>query len=96
MPLSNVVILLCLDPLVDDSVDFAHRLHQNNIKVRLQVYDFLPHSFLDFSLLLPEVRDAIDQMGQWMKSHCTFTAQQPSFSRTNSNKRKPKIIESHP
>lgn len=39
-----------MDPLLDDSVAFAHRLRSLNKWVHLQVVDNLPHGFLSFAI----------------------------------------------
>ena len=56
------------DPFVDDSVDFAHRLAQNGVPVRLKVYDQLPHSFWDFAPLLPQAQDAVNLAASWIRA----------------------------
>jgi len=57
-----------LDPFLDDAVDFAHRLHQNTRTCRLKVYSSLPHSFLNFTPILPVAEQAVEQAAEWMKA----------------------------
>lgn len=61
------IIAGSLDPFLDDSVDFAQRLSQLNVPVRLSVAELLPHSFLDFSMLLPESKKCVERLAQWLK-----------------------------
>lgn len=46
-----------LDPLFDDSVEFAKRLHSLNNDVELYILDGLPHGFLGFHLVSQEARE---------------------------------------
>lgn len=46
-----------LDPLFDDSVEFAKRLHSLNNDVELYILDGLPHGFLSFHLVSQEARE---------------------------------------
>jgi acetyl esterase/lipase len=55
------------DPFVDDSVDFAHRLTENGVKVKLRIFDEAPHSLWDFAPLLPVSQQAVDLTATWMK-----------------------------
>ena len=41
------------------------RLRDNGVPVRLQFCPNLPHLFFNFSLVLPEARDAIFQVAAW-------------------------------
>lgn len=43
------IITLTLDPCLDDSICFARKLRDLNVKVQLDVLDGLPHGFLNFS-----------------------------------------------
>jgi len=56
------------DPFLDDSVDFAHRLHANAVPCRLRVYKRLPHNFLDFSPYLSDANRAVGLAARWLKS----------------------------
>lgn len=43
------IITLTLDPCLDDSICFARKLRDLNVKVQLDILDGLPHGFLNFS-----------------------------------------------
>lgn len=43
------IITLSLDPCLDDSIMFAKKLRDLNVKVQLDVLDGLPHGFLNFA-----------------------------------------------
>ena len=74
------------DPFIDDAIDFAHRLDENNVAVRLKVYDQLPHSFLDFSPILSQSTDAITLAAEWLQSHFKSESKQlTSFNSTKLN-----------
>lgn len=47
-PATNI-LSLSLDPCLDDSIEFAKKLRDLNVKVRLDVLDGLPHGFLNFA-----------------------------------------------
>ena len=47
-----------MDPLFDDSIEFAKRLRAVNNKVELYVVDDLPHGFLNFYMVCQEGREA--------------------------------------
>ena len=49
-----------MDPLFDDSIEFAKRLRAVNNKVELYVVDDLPHGFLSFYMICQEGREAND------------------------------------
>ncbi|CAL1531773.1 unnamed protein product, partial [Lymnaea stagnalis] len=59
--LKRVCLVAChLDPLLDDSVSFARRLHKLDVPVELHLVDDLPHGFLNFALLSYEAKQASD------------------------------------
>ena len=57
-----------MDPFLDDAVSFVHALNRSGRPCRLKVYEKLPHSFLNFALLLPQAREAAVLAGQWMRT----------------------------
>ncbi|KAJ8035503.1 Hormone-sensitive lipase [Holothuria leucospilota] len=52
------IIACSLDPLLDDSIMFAKKLHRLNKHVQLDVIDRLPHGFLNFSPISTECKAA--------------------------------------
>ena len=64
-PPTNVVVG-GLDPFLDDSIDFCHRLHNLNINTKLKIYKYSPHAFINFNYVLPNVNDAIHLIAQWI------------------------------
>lgn len=57
----TTIVVGGLDPFLDDSIDFAHRLSNSdvNVDVKLKIYKFSPHAFLNFNYILPDVNHAI-------------------------------------
>lgn len=51
------LVACSLDPLFDDSVEFAKRLHSLNNDVELYILDGLPHGFLGFHVVSQEARE---------------------------------------
>jgi hormone-sensitive lipase len=43
------IVALALDSLLDDNIEFAKKLRDVNVKVKLDILDGLPHGFLNFS-----------------------------------------------
>jgi len=69
------VYMVCgaYDPLLDDTVEFAHRLrlvkrdtHCDRDAVRLRVYEGMPHGFLSMSSVIHEASAAVSQVTLWM------------------------------
>jgi len=56
-----------IDPFVDDSVEFAHRLSSLGVLCRLKVYKNLPHGFLGFQTMLPKARMGVALAAEWLK-----------------------------
>ncbi|KJE91855.1 hormone-sensitive lipase [Capsaspora owczarzaki ATCC 30864] len=48
------IVAAGLDPLLDDSIQFARRLRSVGHPVKLHVFDTLPHGFLSFSKIVDE------------------------------------------
>ena len=49
-----------LDPIVDDSVQFCKRLDSLGREAHLDVFDDLPHGFLNFVMFSKEAKSASD------------------------------------
>ncbi|XP_041373869.1 hormone-sensitive lipase-like [Gigantopelta aegis] len=59
--LPHVCLVAChLDPILDDSVMFAKKLHRLGKSVDLHLIDNLPHGFLNFALVSKEAKQASD------------------------------------
>ncbi|OZJ03757.1 hypothetical protein BZG36_03058 [Bifiguratus adelaidae] len=68
--------LLCgeKDPFVDDTVLFAARLRQakrqynvnENENVEVKIMEGISHAFLQMTALLPEAKDIVNEIGDWM------------------------------
>jgi len=50
-----------LDPLLDDTIDFASRLRACEVPLDLQVYRGLPHGFWSLDALMPEAAAAVSR-----------------------------------
>lgn len=50
-PPTNIVTL-SLDPMMDDSIQFAKKLRDLNVSLKLDVLDGLPHGFLNFNKVI--------------------------------------------
>jgi acetyl esterase/lipase len=57
-----------LDPLLDDSIYLGRRLYQNDVPVKIEVYDGLDHGFLHASHSIETVREAVDKIGEMILS----------------------------
>ena len=49
-----------LDPILDDSVEFARRLRDLGKDVELYILEDLPHGFLNFNLVSQEAKEGCD------------------------------------
>ncbi|EDO39376.1 predicted protein, partial [Nematostella vectensis] len=59
--LPPVDLVACtLDPILDDSIEFARRLRSLGKPVELYILDDLPHGFLNFNLLAQEAKEGCD------------------------------------
>ena len=54
---SNFLQACTLDPILDDSVEFARRLRSLGKDVELYILEDLPHGFLSFHLVSQEARE---------------------------------------
>ena len=55
------------DPLLDDAVDFAHKLRRYGVAVRLDVYESAPHGFVSLAKVLGNKRELLEEHAQTMK-----------------------------
>ncbi|MCT4563824.1 MAG: acetyl esterase [Maledivibacter sp.] len=58
-----------LDPLLDDSLALEKILTENGIKCKCDVYKGLLHSFLHYSKILEEAKDALKKGAEFMKEN---------------------------
>jgi len=56
------------DPLLDDSIDFVHRLTFNGVNCSLRIFPSLPHCFLNFTPILPSAKTAVDKAAEWLRA----------------------------
>ncbi len=54
--------------LLDDSVRFAEKAEKAGVKVTLEVWPEMFHNWQMFGPLFPEAQQAIDQMGEFIRS----------------------------
>jgi acetyl esterase/lipase len=59
---STSIIVGSIDPFLDDSVDFAHRLSSCGVSCRFDVSRGLPHGFLCFGTMLPRVSESVTRV----------------------------------
>ena len=66
-------LLICaeIDPLLDDSIEYARRLENLGVLVELQVYPGMFHGFWRVRGILPEAREAIDYAAAKLKEAMT-------------------------
>lgn len=55
------------DPLWDDALAYADKLKEAGVPVELLPYPGQIHAFVSFSKIIPQGRDAIDQMAVWLQ-----------------------------
>ncbi|GJQ10540.1 hypothetical protein GpartN1_g2331.t1 [Galdieria partita] len=55
-----------LDPLLDDSVVFVHRLRQWREDTEIQIFPNLPHGFFNMGLVVPQAFEAIRLVSKWI------------------------------
>ncbi|XP_032236077.2 hormone-sensitive lipase [Nematostella vectensis] len=66
--LPPVDLVACtLDPILDDSIEFARRLRSLGKPVELYILDDLPHGFLNFNLLAQEAKEGCDLCAACLK-----------------------------
>jgi len=55
--------------LLSDSTRLAERAKKAGVDVTLQVYEGLWHVFQTFAVIVPEGRDAIEKIGEFLKNN---------------------------
>jgi acetyl esterase len=62
-------LLICaeIDPLLDDSIEYARRLEQAGVPVEMQVYPGMFHGFWRMAGVLAEARQALNLAGERMR-----------------------------
>eukprot|EP00871_Galdieria_phlegrea_P003444 jgi/Galph1/40/GphlegSOOS_G4878.1 len=66
---SMFIVVGGLDPLLDDAVEFVHRMQQlkrDQVVMELKVFPSLPHGFLNMSLVVSSALEAVRLISQWM------------------------------
>jgi acetyl esterase/lipase len=60
------ILVGSIDPFIDDSVEFAHRLSSLGVTCRFKISKGLPHGFLCFGTMLPRIQSELHQMAHWI------------------------------
>jgi acetyl esterase/lipase len=55
-----------LDPLFDDCMYIAKRIHMNTKRLKLEVYDGLGHGYLNLASAVPEGMAAAKRLSSWL------------------------------
>jgi acetyl esterase/lipase len=55
--------------LLSDSVKLAERTKKANVDVTLEVWDNMWHGFQSFAAIVPEAKQAVDNIGQFVRKH---------------------------
>jgi acetyl esterase/lipase len=55
--------------LLNDSTRLADRAKQAGVDVTIQIWDNMWHDFQTFAVIVPEAREAIDDIGDFLKKH---------------------------
>lgn len=63
------------ETVLDDSTRFAQKARAAGVEVRLQIYDNMIHVFQQFAKILPDGRDAIECIGQFLNNAWMRTTQ---------------------
>jgi acetyl esterase/lipase len=58
-----------IETLLDDSTVLAERGREAGVEVEVDVWDDMPHVWHHFAPILPEARDAIKRIGEFMRKH---------------------------
>ena len=58
-----------IETLLDDTNVLAHRAKAAGVEVEVDVWDDMPHVWHHFAPILPEARQAIERIGQFIKKH---------------------------
>jgi epsilon-lactone hydrolase len=62
------------ETLLDDSVRLAERMRSAGCTVELEIWRRMPHVWQTWARLMPEARDAIVRIGEFVQQHCTSEA----------------------
>jgi acetyl esterase/lipase len=58
-----------IETLLDDTTVLAQRAREAGVEVEVDVWDDMPHVWHHFAPILPEARDAIQRMAEFMHKH---------------------------
>lgn len=58
-----------IETLLDDSTVLAKRAKEAGVKVEVEVWDDMPHVWHHFAPILPEARQAIEHIGEFVRKH---------------------------
>jgi acetyl esterase/lipase len=58
-----------IETLLDDSTVLAKRAKAAGVKVEVEVWDDMPHVWHHFAPILPEARQAIEHIGEYIRKH---------------------------
>ena len=58
-----------IETLLDDSKVLADRARAVGVEVEVDIWDDMPHVWHHFAPILPEARDAIKRIGEFMRKH---------------------------
>jgi acetyl esterase/lipase len=58
-----------IETLLDDSTVLARRAKASGVKVEVEVWDDMPHVWHHFAPILPEARQAIEHIGEFVRKH---------------------------
>ena len=59
-----------LDYLRNDTVAWAHKLHDAGVPTRLVMYNGMGHGFLNAMGVFPQAEDLLDEMGAFIQNIC--------------------------
>ena len=59
-----------LDYLRNDTVAWAHKLHDAGVTTRLVMYNGMGHGFLNAMGVFPQAEDLLDEMGAFIQNVC--------------------------
>ena len=73
--------------LLDDIIAFKDHALAADLDVTLQVWRGMVHAFQGFSLFLPEARDAIAAIGEWVDDRLAETSHVRAIARPLAERR---------
>ena len=68
-PARHLVHVGFIETLLDDTNELAKRAEAAGVQVEVDVWDDMPHVWHHFAPILPEARQAIGRIGEFMKKH---------------------------